>query len=383
MQFLELDDNPMLMIFSYLDPFTLVWMNCVCEKFKQLYLNEMLWSGILASWNSRKCLFWHIHTLDTRRSIVLQYLKIFHMLKIGLREVGTRGMTISRALQAYHFDSPKKRKNGVFPRCPGNYDETLAVLNCYLPNHYIQERASYTRSCGCRWKVKGCMFEEIGYTSPDLYFLTLTRIMLSFIYQIDERKKQIDRESLEEQLSYVKFEYLARKIFSFILNNYHIDLGLEELVTSIEHRILLQSGAHLPTFIDHKPKLRDMEQLDEAQYYVWKNNVFVQSNWLGKIIFSFICPFCWTVYKKNGQPSAKAKRIQHFFTSPNHNLRNCFQGPWPVHSNAISHHFMQTRNCVIAITSKTVRGQKDNWLQYYPPPPPPPQNSQINGKRKR
>ncbi len=39
--------------------------------------------------------------------------------------------------------------------------------------------------------------------------------------------------------------------------------------------------------------------------------VSVMAVWIDPMQFGYICPNCWTRYKKNGQPHANAKRVQH------------------------------------------------------------------------
>ena len=50
-------------------------------------------------------------------------------------------------------------------------------------------------------------------------------------------------------------------------------------------------------------------------------NTTVYAQSINKIQFSFECPYCWSNYKKNGEPYKTAKRIKHVHGS-NDNLNN-------------------------------------------------------------
>lgn len=65
-----------------------------------------------------------------------------------------------------------------------------------------------------------------------------------------------------------------------------------------------------PLAIDHEPTLNDLDRLEEGQYFLWDNQKWVKGIRRGSQIH-FICPFCFTKYKKDGAPYAKAKRKEH------------------------------------------------------------------------
>lgn len=40
-------------------------------------------------------------------------------------------------------------------------------------------------------------------------------------------------------------------------------------------------------------------------------NLYVVAKSVNKMSITFECPHCWTKYKKNGEPSLRAKRVVH------------------------------------------------------------------------
>ena len=55
--------------------------------------------------------------------------------------------------------------------------------------------------------------------------------------------------------------------------------------------------------------------LNPGQYIEVDGIVHVQANRIDDVQFHFICPFCWTRYKRNGKPSRTAKRVEHHHIS--------------------------------------------------------------------
>jgi hypothetical protein len=50
-------------------------------------------------------------------------------------------------------------------------------------------------------------------------------------------------------------------------------------------------------------------------------NTTVHAKMINDVYFKFECPYCYTKYKKNGEPRLGAKRINHIHGS-NKNIRN-------------------------------------------------------------
>jgi hypothetical protein len=50
-------------------------------------------------------------------------------------------------------------------------------------------------------------------------------------------------------------------------------------------------------------------------------NTTVNAQSIDKIQISFECPYCWSKYKQNGEPTKRAKKIKHVHGS-NENLNN-------------------------------------------------------------
>ena len=98
--------------------------------------------------------------------------------------------------------------------------------------------------------------------------------------------------------------------------------------------------------INHKPTLQDMTKLHESQYYLWKKSIYVNACRIDHVHFYFICPFCYTAYNKNGQPSKRAKHLIHYHGS---------SGEYHYRfEDRISHcNSPVFRNFEIAITKKT------------------------------
>lgn len=80
-----------------------------------------------------------------------------------------------------------------------------------------------------------------------------------------------------------------------------------------------------------------------------KDNTVVIAHKIDKIHIYYECPYCWSKYKKNGQPSSKAKRIIHSHGSCN-DFSNRIE-------NRISHCFEpnKTHNVNIVIDDSTKR----------------------------
>lgn len=73
--------------------------------------------------------------------------------------------------------------------------------------------------------------------------------------------------------------------------------------------------------IDHKPSILEMDALVPPNYYNFNGTIYIHSylrgyeSWYAKKIFyqsDFECPWCWTMYKKDGTPYKRAKRTIHF-----------------------------------------------------------------------
>jgi hypothetical protein len=63
--------------------------------------------------------------------------------------------------------------------------------------------------------------------------------------------------------------------------------------------------------IDHKPTAADMRKLAPRQYYTWDGHVYLKA-YRVKYQAHFVCPFCYTKYRKDGQPYANAKPTVHY-----------------------------------------------------------------------
>jgi hypothetical protein len=50
-------------------------------------------------------------------------------------------------------------------------------------------------------------------------------------------------------------------------------------------------------------------------------NTTVNAQSINNVHIKFECPYCWSKYKKNGEPTKRAKRINHMHGS-NDNLNN-------------------------------------------------------------
>lgn len=67
--------------------------------------------------------------------------------------------------------------------------------------------------------------------------------------------------------------------------------------------------------LDHEPTILEMDVLAPGSYYNYKGKVYIRSylESTRKGIYQsvFECPWCWTMYKVNGEPYKKSKRIIH------------------------------------------------------------------------
>jgi|SRR3989338_1519209 len=67
------------------------------------------------------------------------------------------------------------------------------------------------------------------------------------------------------------------------------------------------------------PTVEEMDELGEGQYILWTHNdsrlICVRCYRVDKVHVVFTCPFCWTMYRKNGQPYLRAQRVKHLHGS--------------------------------------------------------------------
>jgi hypothetical protein len=63
--------------------------------------------------------------------------------------------------------------------------------------------------------------------------------------------------------------------------------------------------------VSNFPPLHLFETLSSTTYKEFQGNICVRASQISVDKVFFVCPFCWTSYKKNGIPTAKAKRVIH------------------------------------------------------------------------
>ena len=72
--------------------------------------------------------------------------------------------------------------------------------------------------------------------------------------------------------------------------------------------------------LDHKPTIIEMDSLQSPNYYNFNGTLYIHSYLEGeisarthKVMYQsvFECPWCYTKYNKDGQPSKTAKRTVH------------------------------------------------------------------------
>ena len=80
-------------------------------------------------------------------------------------------------------------------------------------------------------------------------------------------------------------------------------------------------------------------------------NFSVEANVITPKQIYFECPFCWSKYKKNGEPYKKAKRLRHIHGNECHSSENrvTTRTPHCIHRNELDGEF------IINITENTVR----------------------------
>lgn len=62
---------------------------------------------------------------------------------------------------------------------------------------------------------------------------------------------------------------------------------------------------------DLEPTAEEVAELRPGQYYAWGGRFYVQASRVGPEYLHFLCPFCWTAYKQDGQPKARARPLEH------------------------------------------------------------------------
>jgi len=80
-------------------------------------------------------------------------------------------------------------------------------------------------------------------------------------------------------------------------------------------------------------------------------NFSVEANVITPKQIYFECPFCWSKYKKNGEPYKNAKRLRHIHGNECHTSENrvTTRTPHCIHRNELDGEF------IINITENTVR----------------------------
>lgn len=81
--------------------------------------------------------------------------------------------------------------------------------------------------------------------------------------------------------------------------------------------------------------------------YIYIMTIIVKAQFINKYQFGFKCPFCFTKYKKNGDPYKNAKHIIHKHGS-NGNLNNRVE-------HRFSHCYNNKSDFLIEINNETIR----------------------------
>jgi len=82
-------------------------------------------------------------------------------------------------------------------------------------------------------------------------------------------------------------------------------------------------------YINHELTIQELDNLVAGQYYIWNNIVYVKAKKVDDTHVDFICPFCYTRYKKNGDPTANARHEEHKHSSDDrriqmiHKIKHC------------------------------------------------------------
>lgn len=66
--------------------------------------------------------------------------------------------------------------------------------------------------------------------------------------------------------------------------------------------------------IDHEPTAGDMHRLQPRRYYVWDGVAYINTI-RDRHVCRFVCPWCFTRYRKDGKPCANAKPTVHIHGS--------------------------------------------------------------------
>lgn len=97
----HLPDNILLQIFAWLSPFTLIWMHELSRRFRRFCVDsDALWCAIYQSWRTHGTEHPKTDGSGTAyHRVVVQHLKIFQMLKLGLMEIGGAGIWLGYVLR--------------------------------------------------------------------------------------------------------------------------------------------------------------------------------------------------------------------------------------------------------------------------------------------
>lgn len=100
--------------------------------------------------------------------------------------------------------------------------------------------------------------------------------------------------------------------------------------------------------------LARVARLAPGEYFEEGNVFYVRATSVGSRDLYYMCPFCFTNHKKNGEPYKNAKRVEHHHGS-NGDTSNHFISRCPHCTSERSRIMMEGKSLCIGITDETVR----------------------------
>lgn len=104
------------------------------------------------------------------------------------------------------------------------------------------------------------------------------------------------------------------------------------------------------------PPAAEIEALSAGEYIVRGTSIHVRASKVDYVHIYYVCPFCWSAHKKNGQPYARARRREHFHGSDGdlrprreHRADHCVVKRYPPHltGGVFIHITAKTLGCVV------------------------------------
>jgi hypothetical protein len=108
---------------------------------------------------------------------------------------------------------------------------------------------------------------------------------------------------------------------------------------------------YLQTNCDTEHVFLDVDSTTTMETFPFKDedgHWHVEASFVNTVYISYVCPFCWSAYKQNGEPTSNAKRVAHHHGS-------CSEVHNRVEEPRASHCAKEKGSIILHITDKTTK----------------------------